>query len=254
MNTKPMWQVSNQYSLHLDIQRPSVKDIYVLCAYIVGEYITKSGKNIISPVGIEKYEFANVEYCDDYYKLLVRLKDFEDFLATEHIDNAECNSAGENLVNLFNKKYGGKEMNWFDKIRTNFTLPKPQIVPMTAFNIPAPFALQENPENMVCLRGINPVFDTAITYDSKGNYYIYRIKLIHSADLYNAYFTTPYMQISAFKDDKAANLFFKESLRQQEKFKQDKSCEKLWDINYAARQRFDKYINLLSKKSFEKTR
>lgn len=249
-----MWQVSNQYSLHLGIQRPSAKDIYVLCAYIVGDYTVKTGKSIISPIGIEKYEFANMEYCDDYYKLLTRLKDFEDFLASEHVDNAKMQKLGGSLVNLFNKKYGGKGMNLFDKIRASLALPELQIVPMTAFVPSAPFAVQENPEDLVSLRGIKPVFDTAITRDLKDNYYIYRIQLIHAHNLDNGYFTVPYMQISMFKDDKAADLFFKESLRQQEKFRQDKSCEKLWDINYAARQRFDKYVKLLPQKSFEKTR
>lgn len=194
---------------------------------------------------IEKYQFANSEYCNDWYNLLHKIKDYELFLNQEVYENAFIAKIAKPYIDAFDARYSENKKSFLKRLKNNLKLSGVETRPvnMNAFVANTVLAIKSErmPGDLVGIDICEPVFSTATVFNQKTpDVYVYELKLIKEQN--NIYEPRSCINISLFKDAKKADDYQKNSVGEIEKFKAHPEYARLVEKNYPAIQRFEKYM------------
>ena len=240
----PLFEASTAYKTILDI-KPDNNNLYALYIYAIGGLV-QIYKN--DNLGIEKYQFANQEYCNTYYNLLNKIKSYELFLANEVVENAKVFSMLQPSISAFSTKYGGKfqEQTKRERRKCNRALSGIETldVPGNAFAGYHPIVIKQDSNDLVCIVECTPVFKTAMVCEPQSDYYVYQLKLIESICRNGSgfYSQQPCIHISLFDNRENADAYKEYMDSESEKFQNYPMYPDIEKQCYPALQRFDKYM------------
>lgn len=241
----PLFTMTTAYKTILSFQQNKQgNSIDALFVYIDGIGVRVSG-NSLCDLGIEKYQFANSEYCDDWYNLLHKIKDYELFLNQEVYENGLVAKYAKPYIDAFDARYSETKRGFFQRFKDErklwHVITRP--VNMNAFADNTMLALKSERklDDMVGIDICEPVFNTAVVVNQKTpDVYVYELRLIKEQN--NIYEPRPCINISLFKDVKKADDYHKNSVGEIEKFKTHPEYARLVEKNYPAIQHFEKYM------------
>ena len=238
----PEYSVSTAYKRLLGMQRNDKEnEIYALFAYMNGDILQAWQGHDIG-LGIERYTFG-ADYNNDYYNLLTKLYDYENFLNTEIVDNAIVMDKLKLAIKKFNVAYNPKTTNAFRRGICNLKMGKPYTFFKEPFVPSDPLVIKKDSKDLVVVDGCAPIFNSRASFASNSSYiYIYELRLIKSVgDIPDLYFIRPCVQISLFKNNDDANKYFQNSNAECQRFREHSLYPGLVEIANPAIKRFEKY-------------
>ena len=242
----PLFYMTTAYKTLLSFQKNKQENsIDALFVYIDGIGVGVSG-NSLCDLGIEKYQFANSEYCNDWYNLLHKIKDYELFLNQEVYENGLIAKYAKPYVDAFDARYSEIKRGLFKRFKDERKL-WPVItrpVNMNAFSNMTVWHVTSKRMvyDFVDIKDCEPVFNTVAVFNQKTpDVYVYELRLIENTEN-NIYEPRPCINISLFKDVKNANKYYQMTFKETEKFKTHPEYARLAEKNYSAIQRFEKYM------------
>lgn len=242
----PLFSGTTAYKTLLSFQQNKQENtIDALFVYIDGIGVGVSGDSL-RDLGIEKYQFANSEYCNDWYNLLHKIKDYELFLNQEVYENALVAKYAKPYVDAFNARYSETKRGFFQRFKDErklwHVITRP--VNMNAFADNTFWSMKsERNLDFVGIKDCEPVFNTVAVFNQKTpDVYVYKLGLIKEQN--NIYESRPCINISLFKDAKKANDYYQMTFKETEKFKTHPEYARLAEKNYPAIQRFEKYMKI----------
>lgn len=240
----PIFQASTAYKTVLSLQRED-NNLDVLFVYIDGTGIVLEN-NSPRDLGIEKYMFANPEYCNDWYNLLHKILEYEIFLNREVSYNAQIAKATEPIIHAFNTQHNTKRS--FQRFKSNIALRRieTRLIHMNAFQEYNFYRIKKDPKNLIDVDGCVPIFNTIATFSQNSpDIYIYEHLLIKSlCGGRDTYSKDSCIRISLFKDNSGdADKYFQDSIAKSKEFQKHSSYLELEKLNYSAIQRFEKYMH-----------
>ena len=242
----PLFSMTTAYKTLLSFQKNKQENtIDALFVYIDGVGV-KASNNDLYDLGIEKYQFANQEYCNDWYNLLHKIKDYELFLNQEVYENALVAKYAKPYVDAFDARYSETKRGFFQRFKDErklwHVITRP--VNMNAFADNTFWSMKsERNLDFVVIENCKPVFNTVAMFNQNTPYvYIYELRLIPVKS--NTYEPRPCIDISLFKDANKADAYYKNALNESEKFETHPEYVRLLEKNYPAIQRFEKYMKI----------
>ncbi len=241
----PLFRGTTAYKTLLSFQQNKQgNSIDALFVYIDGIGVGVSG-NSLCDLGIEKYQFANSEYCNDWYNLLRKIKDYELFLNQEVYENGLVAKYAKPYIDAFDAKYTETKKSFFKRLKDNRKLWPLETRPvnMNAFADNTMWAIKSERklDDVVGIENCEPVFNTAAVFNQKTpDVYVYELRLIKEQT--NIYEPRPCINISLFKDVEQANKYYQMTFKETEKFKTHPEYARLAEKSYPAIQRFEKYM------------
>ena len=246
----PLFKASTAEKYILSMHRDKNENkIRALFAYNSNGKVYINGFGNLADLAIEEYQFANSAYRDDYYKLLNKIKDYNDFLATEVIDNAKMYKLAGPCIKAFNAKYDDSKKSFFQeiKIARKLRFVETLQVSMNAFSKNDYYTLESPdepaPQEIVDVEKFIPVFETVAQFSHNSDaIYIYRLALIIYVD--NVYWKRPCVNISLFKDATKADEYFKIQTEESKRFTNFSKYKELKNTIYPAIERFQRYMKI----------
>ena len=241
----PLFSGTSAYKTLLSFQQNKQgNSIDALFVYIDGIGVGVSG-NSLCDLGIEKYQFANSEYCNDWYNLLHKIKDYELFLNQEVYENGLVAKYAKPYIDAFDAKYTETKKSFFKRLKDSRKLWPLETRPvnMNAFADNTMWAIKSERklDDVVGIENCEPVFNTAAVFNQKTpDIYVYELRLIKEQT--NIYELRPCINISLFKDVEQANKYYQMTFKETEKFKTHPEYARLAEKSYPAIQRFEKYM------------
>ena len=240
----PLFSGTDAYKTILSFQKNKQENtIDALFVYIDSIGVAVSGDSL-RDLGIEKYQFANSEYCNDWYNLLHKIKDYELFLNQEVYENALVAKYAKPYIDAFDARYSETKRGFFQRFKDERKLwdviTRP--VNMNAFADNTFWSIKSARNlDFVGIKDCEPVFTTVAVFNQKTpDVYVYKLGLIKKQN--NIYGSHPCINISLFKDAKKANDYYQMAFKESEKFKTHPEYVRLLEKNYPAIQRFEKYM------------
>lgn len=240
----PLFSGTSAYKTILSFQKNKQENtIDALFVYIDGIGVAVSGDSL-RDLGIEKYQFANSEYCNDWYNLLHKIKDYELFLNQEVYENALVAKYAKPYIDAFDARYSETKRGFFQRFKDErklwHVITRPVNMNAFADNTFWSMKSERNPD-FVGIKDCEPVFTTVAVFNQKTpDVYVYKLGLIKEQN--NIYESRPCINISLFKDAKKANDYYQMAFKESEKFKTHPEYVRLLEKNYLAIQRFEKYM------------
>lgn len=240
----PLYSVSTAYKRLLGVQlNDKENEIYALFAYMKGDVLQiVPGYDI--GLGIERYKFCDSGCYTDYYNLLNKLYDYENFLNTDVADNATTVAKLKPVIEKFNTAYNPQTTNAIRRGICNLKTGKPCTFSKNPFTPDTPMVVKKDSNNLVTVSGCTPIFISRAKLDSATHHsYVYELRLIESVggDSADLYFMRPCVRISQFLDTRDADKYYKNSVEESERFGQHAFFQKLAKCANPAIQRFIKY-------------
>lgn len=241
----PGYSVSTAYKRLLGMQRNDQEnEIYALFAYTKGDILQiVSGYDI--GLGIEKYTFCGSRCYTDYYDLLKKLYDYENFLNTEVVDNATAMDKLQPVIKKFNAAYNPQTTNALKRIKCHIKTGKPCTFFKEPFAPYNPMVIKKDSKDLVTVSDCTPIFKSVARFAQGSSYiYIYELRLIDAvgSDSIDLYFIRPCVQISQFLDTGDADKYFKHSVDESKRFSEHMFYPKLLEYANPAIKRFEKYL------------
>lgn len=240
----PLFSGTSAYKTILSFQKNKQGNtIDALFVYIDGIGVAVSGDSL-RDLGIEKYQFANSEYCNDWYNLLHKIKDYELFLNQEVYENALVAKYAKPYIDAFDARYSETKRGFFQRFKNErklwHVITRP--VNMNAFADNTFWSIKsERNLDFVDIKDCEPVFTTVAVFNQKTpDVYVYKLGLIKEQN--NIYESRTCINISLFKDAKKADDYYQMTFKESEKFKTHPEYVRLLEKNYPAIQRFKKYM------------
>ena len=244
----PLFTMTTAYKTILSFQRKE-NTIDALFVYLhPGRRITVVFGDSFTDLGIEEYRFANSEYCNDWYNLLHKIKDYELFLNQEVYENAFIAKIAKPYIDAFDARYSENKKSFFKRLKDNRKLSHVETRPvnMHAFSANTMWSVKSERkfDDLVGIENCEPIFNTCAVFNQNmPEVYVYELRLI-KAENTGVYEQGSCIDISLFKDAKKADNYYKNSVREVEKFKTHPEYARLAEKNYPAIQRFEKYMKI----------
>lgn len=240
----PEYSISTADKRLLGLQRNDKEnEIYALFAYMKGDILQVWQGHDIG-LGIERYTFCGSGCCTDYYDLLKKLYDYENFLNTEVVDNATAIDKLQPVIKKFNVAYNPETTNAFRRGICNLKTGKPAVFCKEPFVPDTPIGIKKDSNNLVTVSGCTPIFKSYEKFDAETcNIYVYELRLIDAVggDSADLYFLRPCVQISQFLNTKDADKYYKNSVEESKRFGEHMFYPQLVNYVNPAIQRFIKY-------------
>ena len=241
----PLYSVSTAYKHMLGLQRNDKEnEIYALFAYMKGD-ILQVWRGYDIGLGIERYTFSGSGCYTDYYDLLDKLYDYENFLNTEVTENATAVAKLKPAIEKFNAAYNPETTNALRRGICNLKTGKPCIFSKDPFTPDTPLVIKKDSNNLVTVSDCTPIFKSGARFAQGSSYiYIYELRLIDAvgSDSVDLYFIRPCVQISQFLDTGDADKYFKHSVDESKRFSEHMFYPKLLEYANPAIKRFEKYL------------
>ena len=158
----PEYSVSTAYKRLLGLQRNDKEnEIYALFAYMKGDVLQVwQGYDI--GLGIERYTFCDSGCYTDYYDLLKKLYDYENFLNTEIADNATAVAKFKPVIEKFNAAYNPQTTSISKRVRCHIKTGKPCTFFKNPFVPYNPMVIKKDSKDLVTVSDCTPIFESSV--------------------------------------------------------------------------------------------